>query len=127
VTEAPLILAVEDEVRNAALLQAVLGPAGYRLVVVGSLAEARAWLADGRPDLVLLDIGLPDGSGLELARELRAESGTVGLPIVVASARVLAGDREAAEQAGCDVFLAKPLRPRELLEAVAIRIGTRRA
>lgn len=117
--EGALILAVEDEVRNAALLRAVLEPAGYRLAVVDSLASARAWLADQRPDLVLLDIGLPDGSGLELARELRASATTAAVPILVASARVLAADQEAARQAGSNIFLTKPLRPRVLLDSVA--------
>lgn len=120
---APLLLAVEDEARNAALLRAVLEPAAYELVVVGSLAEARAWLAEGQPDLVLLDVGLPDGSGLDLVRELRAAPATSAVPILVASARVLPADRAAAQDAGCDVFLGKPLRPRELLEAVSTHLG----
>lgn len=119
----PLILAVEDEARNVALLRAVLEPAGYRLAVVGSLADARTWLGEQDPDLVLLDIGLPDGSGLELARELRAAPATSRMPIIVASARVLAADRAATEEAGCDVFLAKPLRMAELLTAIAAHIG----
>ena len=120
----PLILAVEDEARNAALLRAVLEPAGYRLAVVGSLAEARAWLTVAHPNLVLLDIGLPDGSGLELARELRATTATSRVPVIVASARVLATDHEAATAAGCDAFLAKPLRIAELLAAVAAHVHT---
>ena len=117
--EGAVILAVEDDERNAALLRAVLEPAGYRLAIVGSLAAARAWLTDQRPDLVLLDIGLPDGSGLELARELRGAATTADVPILVASARVLAADQEAARRSGSNIFLAKPLRPRVLLDSVA--------
>lgn len=118
--EGALILAVEDEPRNAALLRAVLEPSGYRLVIADSLAAARAWLAAEHPDLMLLDIGLPDGSGLDLARELRSSPTTAELPILVASARVLAADQEAASQAGASAFLAKPIRPRVLLDAVAM-------
>jgi CheY-like chemotaxis protein len=118
--EGALILAVEDEPRNAALLRAVLEPAGYRLAIADSLAAARAWLAAEHPDLVLLDIGLPDGSGLDLARDLRSSPTTAELPILVASARVLAADQEAASQAGANAFLAKPIRPRVLLDAVAM-------
>lgn len=114
-----LILAVEDEPRNAALLRAVLEPAGYQLAIADSLAAARAWLAAEHPDLVLLDIGLPDGSGLDLARELRSSSMTAELPILVASARVLAADQEAASRAGANAFLAKPIRPSVLLDSVA--------
>jgi CheY-like chemotaxis protein len=124
-SDGPLVLAVEDDARNAALLRATLERAGYRLAVARSLADARAWLGAARPDLVLLDIGLPDGSGLELASELRAHAATAELPIIVTSARVMPGDRERAARAGCDAFLAKPLRPAELLRAVAQRVGTR--
>jgi CheY-like chemotaxis protein len=123
--EGALILAVEDEPRNAALLRAVLEPAGYRLVIADSLAAARAWLAAEHPDLMLLDIGLPDGSGLDLARELRSSPTTAELPILVASARVLAADQEAASQAGANAFLAKPIRPRVLLDAVVDWLGGR--
>jgi len=72
---APVLLAVEDEPRNAALLQAILSRAGYLLHVAGDLAQARNWLADSSPALVLLDRHLPDGDGLDLIgtiRELRA-------------------------------------------------------
>ncbi|MGH2386097.1 MAG: response regulator [Candidatus Limnocylindria bacterium] len=118
-SEGASILAVEDDARNAALLRAALVPAGYRLTVVTSLAEARSWLVEARPDLVLLDVGLPDGSGLELARELRASTPSADIPIIVSSARVLAADRAAADEAGCDAFLAKPLSLSELLSTVA--------
>jgi CheY-like chemotaxis protein len=119
----PLILAVEDDARNVALLRAILERAGYELAIEGSLAEARAWLAHRRPDLVLLDIGLPDGSGLELADELKHRAPAPSPPIVALSARVLAADRQAATEAGCDAFLGKPLSPAELLSAVAAHIG----
>lgn len=119
----PLILAVEDDARNVALLRAILERAGYHLAVAGSLADARAWLAGQRPDLVLLDIGLPDGSGLELADELKHRTPAPSPPIVALSARVLAADRKAATEAGCDAFLAKPLRTAELLSLVAAHVG----
>lgn len=117
--EGASVFAVEDDARNAALLQAALVPAGYRLTVVNSLAEARSRLVDERPDLVLVDVGLPDGSGLELVRELRATPATADVPIIVSSARVLAADRAAADEAGCDAFLAKPISLSELLSTVA--------
>ncbi len=112
------ILAVEDDPRTAALLRATLAAGGYRLAVAATLAEARAWLEGQRPDLVLLDIGLPDGSGLDLARELRHAPETALVPILVTSARVLADDLAAAREAGSNVFLAKPLSPSALLDAV---------
>jgi DNA-binding response OmpR family regulator len=113
------ILAVEDEVRNGALLRAILVPAGYDLTIAVSLADARASLLEHTPALVLLDRHLPDGDGLGLARELQASEATVGIPILLVSASVLSADRVAAQQAGCAGFIDKPVRVDVLLAEVA--------
>lgn len=94
------ILAVEDEVRNGALLRAILVPAGYDLTIAVSLAEARASLLERTPAIVLLDRHLPDGDGLDLARDLRASEATAAIPILLVSASVLPVDRIAAQEAG---------------------------
>ncbi len=113
------ILAVEDEARNAALLRAILGPAGYDLTIAASLAEARAAVGIRTPALVLLDRHLPDGDGLALARELRASATTAAIPILLVSASVLPVDRIAAQEAGCAGFIDKPVRVDALLAEVA--------
>lgn len=113
-----LLLAVEDEPRNAALLEAILGRAGYRLHVAGDLAEARAFLADETPALVLLDRHLPDGDGLDLIGTIRGSDRTRGIPILLVSASVLPRDQAAAIEAGCDGFLAKPVRVKPLVDEV---------
>jgi DNA-binding response OmpR family regulator len=113
-----LLLAVEDEPRNAALLEAILGRAGYRLHVAGDLAEAREFLADSTPALVLLDRHLPDGDGLDLIGTIRGSDRTHGVPILLVSASVLPRDQAAAIEAGCDGFLAKPVRVRPLVDEV---------
>jgi len=118
VTEAPLILAVEDEPRNAALLEAILTRAGYRLHVAQKVGEARAWLADGVPDLVLLDRHLPDGDGLDLIPEIKSAAHLADVPILLVSASVLPSDVEAAMAAGCDGFLPKPVRVKPLVDEV---------
>ena len=117
-TGAP-ILAVEDEVRNGALLRAILVPAGYDLTIAATLAEARASLRERTPALVLLDRHLPDGDGLDLARDLRASEATAAIPILLVSASVLPVDRIAAEEAGCAGFIDKPVRVDALLADVA--------
>lgn len=117
------ILAVEDEVRNGALLRAILVPAGYDLTIATDLAEARAWLGDHSPALVLLDRHLPDGDGLDLARELRASDASTSVPILLVSASVLAVDRNAAYEAGCAGFIDKPLRVDALLDEIARHLG----
>jgi CheY-like chemotaxis protein len=114
----PLLLAVEDEPRNAALLVAILGRAGYRLEIAANLAEARDFLADATPALVLLDRHLPDGDGLDLVPTIRAADRLRGVPILLVSASVLPRDQAAALEAGCDGFLAKPVRVKPLIDEV---------
>jgi CheY-like chemotaxis protein len=114
----PLLLAVEDEPRNAALLEAILGRAGYRLHVVTRVEEARAFLAAERPAMVLLDRHLPDGDGLDLIPEIRGDERLGNVPILLVSASVLPRDVQTAMDAGADGFLAKPVRVKPLVEEV---------
>jgi CheY-like chemotaxis protein len=124
---APLrVLVVEDEPVNLALLRAVLERSSVerlrdsQIVEAATLADARQHLAAGQPfDLVILDVRLPDGSGLTLARELAGERSTPGQRVVVMSASVLPAEREAALGTGCDAFLAKPFVPTELTKVLA--------
>jgi CheY-like chemotaxis protein len=115
------ILVVEDEAMNRSLLRAVLGRAtqpgvvGATLLEADTVAGARSALARSDVDVVLLDVRLPDGSGLELAREL-VDHGGPRPKIVILSASVLPSERSAALESGCDAFLGKPYRPADLLE-----------
>jgi CheY-like chemotaxis protein len=113
-----LLLAVEDEPRNAALLEAILGRAGYELHVAGDLGAAREWLETATPALVLLDRHLPDGDGLELIATIRGNDRLRRVPILLVSASVLPRDQAAALDAGCDGFLAKPVRVKPLIDEV---------
>jgi CheY-like chemotaxis protein len=113
-----LLLAVEDEPRNAALLQAILGRAGYELHVARDLGSAREWLATATPALILLDRHLPDGDGLELIATVRGDDRLRRVPILLVSASVLPRDQAAAMDAGCDGFLAKPVRVKPLIDEV---------
>ena len=114
----PLLLAVEDEPRNAALLQAILGRAGYRLYIATGVTEAREFRDEETPDLVLLDRHLPDGDGLDLIPEIRGSDRLGGVPILLVSASVLPRDVQVAMDAGADGFLAKPVRVKPLVDEV---------
>jgi DNA-binding response OmpR family regulator len=114
----PVLLAVEDEPRDAALLEAVLGRAGYRLHVTRDLAQARDWLEDSSPALVLLDRHLPDGDGLDLVGTIRGSARLRDVPVLLVSAGVLPRDKAAALDAGCDGVLAKPVRVKPLVDEV---------
>ena len=113
------ILYVEDEDLNRTLLRAVLQRApdprlrSASLLEARTLAQARAILTEQPIDLVLLDVRLPDGSGLDLVREIKSRNPDLG--VVVMSASVLPAEREEAIQAGCDAFVAKPYVPGDLL------------
>jgi len=113
-----LLLAVEDEPRNAALLEAILGRAGYHLEVAKDLAEAREFLAEETPALILLDRHLPDGDGLDLVEPIRSTERLRDVRILLVSASVLPRDQAAALEAGCDGFLAKPVRVKPLVDEV---------
>jgi DNA-binding response OmpR family regulator len=117
-TERALLIAVEDEPRNAALLEAILGRAGYELRIATNLAGARELLAETTPDLVLLDRHLPDGDGLDLIPEIRSSGRLGSVPILLVSASVLPRDVRAAMDAGCDGFLPKPVRVQPLIDEV---------
>ena len=113
-----VVLAVEDDARNAALLEAVFGRTPHELVVTSSLAAARAWLAGNAADTILLDRHLGDGDGLSLVPEIRASTANRRAHVVLVTASVMDADRDAAVAAGCDSFLPKPIRIRDLLAEV---------
>ena len=118
------LLVVDDEPHIGLLLRLKLESRGYELRLARSLFEARAALAADaeRPDAVLLDLHLPDGSGVELLRELRSRPATATLPVMVLTAegeeRVLAE----ARQLGATT-VTKPFSPTKLTEQVATMLG----
>jgi two-component system KDP operon response regulator KdpE len=131
VRRTPRILVVEDDAINRALVRAVLTSAtdpevsGSTLVEVSTVAEARAAFAAARPDVVLLDVQLPDGNGLGLVGEIaRAEAPCA---VVALSAGVLSEQRAAALAAGCDAFVSKPYTADELLDTLLAHLPDSRA
>ena len=118
-----LVLIVEDEVKIRDLVRRYLEREGLGVLTTGSGAEAITIAADARPDLVVLDLGLPDVPGDEVARELRAGS---DVPIVMLTARSEERDRIAGLELGADDYVTKPFSPRELVlrvQAVLRRQG----
>ena len=125
------VLVVEDEPVNRALLRAVLDRARARLGPIdlteaGTVADGRAAIATHMPHVVVLDVRLPDGNGLELARELNERASGDRPRVIVMSASVLPRDREVAVAAGTDGFLGKPFLPRELIALLETLTGRAR-
>ncbi len=112
---APILL-VEDDALLRQAFAILLEDAGYRVVEAGSAAEALTAAGKETPALVVLDIGLPDRSGLDVAQELRARVDTAEIPILALTGRVGAQERDACLAAGCSEYHGKPLQPQRLLE-----------
>ena len=106
------MLFVEDEESISGPFSSALTREGFDPVVAGSLAEARAELARGLPDLVLLDLMLPDGDGRDLARELRAAS---EVPIIMLTARGTELERVVGLELGADDYVVKPFSGAEVI------------
>jgi two-component system KDP operon response regulator KdpE len=119
---APLVLLIEDEPQMRRFLRTALESNDYRLVEAGTAREGLAHAAARNPDVILLDLGLPDRDGLDVARELREWSGT---PIIVISARGQEADKVKALDLGADDYLTKPFGVEELL--ARIRVSLRHA
>lgn len=94
----------------------MLEDSGYRVQEAGTGAAARAAVRAQPPELILLDLGLPDVSGLDLARELSQDPETADVVIVALTGRVGADEKQACLAAGCKAYFAKPLSPKELLK-----------
>ncbi len=108
----PLVLFVEDEPSIYEPFSAALSREGFEPVVASTLAEARAAVASREPDLVLLDLGLPDGDGRDLCRELRAAS---DVPIIVLTARGTELERVLGLELGADDYVVKPFSGAEVI------------
>jgi two-component system KDP operon response regulator KdpE len=120
-TEA-VILVVDDEPQMRRFLRASLGSQGYRVVEAGSALEATQLATSHNPDLILLDLGLPDKDGTDLVREMREWT---RIPIVVVSARGREDDKVVALDAGANDYLTKPFGVKELLARIraALRVA----
>ncbi len=115
----PLVLVVEDEAQVMRFLRATLGAHGYRLAEAVTGQQALLEATNRPPDLILLDLGLPDLDGVEVARRLREWSTT---PIIVLSARGREGDKIQALDAGADDYLTKPFGAGELLARMRVAL-----
>jgi CheY-like chemotaxis protein len=115
----PIVLVVDDHVDSRDLLAAVLREIGVSLAEAGTGKEALERLnALPLPNLVFLDLSLPDCHGTEIVRALKADERTSGIPVIALSASVRAADKELATAAGCDGFIEKPLLPDDVVSLV---------
>jgi CheY-like chemotaxis protein len=119
------VLVVDDHALNLKLLRRVLELGGHDVVGVESLASAERQIATAVPALIVLDLQLPDGDGLDLARRLKHEPRTASCPILACTAGAMKGDRKRALAAGCDAYVAKPIDTRAFAQLAAALIRDR--
>lgn len=103
------ILYVEDNPDNRLLVQRILMVEGYRVIQAETAARAREILRTETPDLILMDINMPDIDGYSLTAEFKRLPSLKHTPIIALTANVMRGDRERTLEAGCDGYLQKPV------------------
>jgi two-component system, cell cycle response regulator DivK len=112
------ILVVEDNEKNMKLFRDVLRAAGYETLEATTGEGAVTVAADNSPDLVLMDIQLPDIDGIEALGRLRADARTAAVPVLALTAQAMEGDRERFLAAGFDGYLSKPVNVPDLVASV---------
>jgi CheY-like chemotaxis protein len=122
-TRMTTVLIVEDNERNMRLMRLLLRPLGYTLLEATDGKEALATLEEQTPDIILVDIQLPDVDGLEITRRLRQNPRFTKTPIVALTAYAMPGDREMFLRAGCTGYVAKPIDTRAFPEIIASYLG----
>jgi two-component system cell cycle response regulator DivK len=113
-----LVLIVDDNERNMRLARDVLRLAGFRTLEAASGGEGVSLAVERQPDVILMDIRLPDIDGTEVAQRIKADPRTAGVPIVALTSLAMKGDREWFLEAGFDGYLEKPISVREFAEQV---------
>lgn len=115
---APRVLVVEDERDVAELIRYNLGKEGYEVVVVSTGSDAVKQARDMRPDVVLLDIMIPQLNGWEVCRRLKRDPATKSIPVIMVTGRVEEGDKVLGFEMGADDYVTKPFSTRELLARI---------
>jgi two-component system, cell cycle response regulator DivK len=117
------ILIVDDDPMSRKLARDVLQANGYDTEEVITGEEAVAKTAQIKPNLIVMDIRLPGVDGLEATRHLKSDNATAGIPVITVTAQAMPGDEEKILEAGCQAYLAKPLRFKEFVSLVKTLLG----
>ena len=112
------VLVVEDQEGNRTILRDLLTSVGFEVLEAINGVEGIETAARERPDLILMDIQMPEMDGYEATRRIKAEPTTAAIPVIAVTSYALSGDEEKAKAAGCDDYVTKPFSPRALLATV---------
>ena len=117
------VLIVEDNPVNMKLVVVLLQSAGHTVLSARDAEAALTLARDEQPDLILMDIQLPGMDGLEATVLLKRDDATRGIPVIALTALAMKGDEERIRAAGCDGYIAKPMRYKEFLAAIATQLA----
>jgi two-component system cell cycle response regulator DivK len=117
------LLIVEDDRHSREGYRTYLSGAGFNVHALDGGADALHVAKASPPDLVVLDLGLPDVDGWEVARQLKSDDQTKGIPIIAFSGRSMQHEQVSALRAGCDIYLTKPCAPDRLLSTIRKLLG----
>ncbi len=125
--EARNLLLIDDEPAIQTLVRLVMEGDGWKVLVAGEGTPGLALAREQHPDVILLDVALPDMSGLEVCRQLKADPNTASIPIAMLTAMAQETDRRAALSLGADDYVTKPWRPAALITRVSGLLEKRRS
>ena len=117
------VLIVEDNELNMKLFNDLLAAHGYRTIQTRNVFEALELARTHRPDLILMDIQLPEVSGLEVTRWLKDDDELCQIPIVAVTAFAMKGDEERIRQGGCEAYVSKPISVPKFIETIKTYLG----
>jgi CheY-like chemotaxis protein len=117
------VVFVDDDACSRSGYAEYLDGCGFEVYAVGTGEEALTVAAGWTPDVIVLDLGLPDTDGWEVARRLKASPKTAAVPIIALTGATLPHERASAMRAGCDRYLPKPCVPTDLLHAIRCCVG----
>jgi two-component system, cell cycle response regulator DivK len=117
------ILVVEDNHLTMALLRTVLGSEGYEVLEAATASEGLEVARRSQPDLIIMDIQLPDMSGYDATRILKSENPTKGIPVLVTSAYGDDADKKRLAECGCDIYVPTPISVADFVQRVRRLIG----
>ncbi len=112
------ILVIEDNENNFYMIRFILEKNGYKVIGARDGISGVSLAIHEKPDLIIMDIQLPDIDGLEATRRIRASEANGGIPIVALTSYAMVGDREMSLDAGCTGYLEKPINPETFIEEI---------
>ena len=121
----PTVLYIDDIENNRILVTRRLEKKGYRVITAENAAEGLRVAALERPDLILMDMGMPDLDGWSATRQLKTDANLVHVPVIALTAHAMQGDREKALEAGCDDYETKPFDFPRLFQKIEAHLTAR--